>query len=192
MSSGGPMVACRCILTARRPVGISDRARFACMRGGGHGRQPPDVHQRRVGELVRRRNPRHHQPSLGSGDRERARGHGGGHEPCHRRCQDRVLRRVVRHDAEGPPARVAEARRPHRGARRRARQDRVGERRQAVRSDDVGGDPADRGQPAVLRGCGAHARGSKRRRVHGRIHVASCGESRSGSPVSSPRGTTRS
>ena len=41
-------------------------------RGGEHGRQPSDVHQRRVGELVRRRHPRHHQPSHGRGDRRRA------------------------------------------------------------------------------------------------------------------------
>ncbi len=87
----------------------------------------------------------------------------------------RRVRRVARLDAGRAPARAAALRRRDRVARRRVRRRRGREHRQAARAHGLGGDPADGRPDPLLRGRGARARRSLRRRVHARhdlVHPA--------------------
>ena len=80
-----------------RPEQRSRGVRFR-QRGGEHGRQLSDVHQRRVGELVGWWDARRDQPGDRRRPRERPGGHRGGREPRRRRRQEGV-RDLVRLDA---------------------------------------------------------------------------------------------
>ncbi len=135
-----------------------------------HGGRVSDVHRRRVGELVGRTDPRRDQPGDRRGARHRAGGHEGGREQGRRGRQEGVRGGLVRLHAEGSAARPAQVRGSDRGARRRDREARGPERRQAGRRDALGGDPADRRQPPVLRRRRADDGGPQRRGVHGRVH----------------------
>ena len=85
-------------------------------------------------------------------------------------AEARVRGRLVRLHAEGPAARAPQVRRRDRGERRRDREARGAERGQAGCCDALGGDPADRRQPPVLRRRGPHDGGPGGGGVHGRVH----------------------
>ena len=154
--------------------------------------QLPELRRRRLGRRRRRRDDGGAQPGHRRDDRRRSRAATAADVDRAVEAAVRALPGVARDDAARARRVAAEARRRARGARRRAgaRSSRrtSGSRWRAAR-DEM---PGDGGQPALLRGRGAHARRALDGRVHARTTPRGSGASRSASSPGSLPGTTRS